>query len=99
MPGPDKKRPNPKSFRPDADETALIRELLDFYGVKSETELLRMAYRALNRERHAIAEMYPRSARREAQASESNTGNKPAENAGAHKTLRGESKSQPVVKR
>lgn len=55
-------RTNPKSFRPTAEDAALIAELMQFYGVSSESELLRMAYRALNRERHALEEMYPRLA-------------------------------------
>jgi hypothetical protein len=53
-------RVNPKSFRPTEDDAALMRELLDFYGVTSESELTRMAYRALNRERLALEDLYVR---------------------------------------
>jgi hypothetical protein len=54
------RRDNPKSWRADEDEAALIRELMEFYGVKSETELYRMAFKALNRERLALEELYVR---------------------------------------
>ena len=76
-------QPNkPKGYRLNEADIDLMTELMQFHGVTSDTEILRMAFRALNRERYALEAMYPRPAQPAPEpAKESST---PAP-AGAHK--------------
>jgi hypothetical protein len=56
-------RSRPKSYRQDDEDVDLARELMAFYGFKTETQLISSALRALNRERRALEDLYVRPAK------------------------------------